>query len=55
MENSRSEAYAKSGVDITAGYRAVELMKTHIAKTMVPGVVSGIGGFGGCSSSILRV
>ena len=47
MENSRSEAYAKSGVDITAGYRAVELMKTHIAKTMVPGVVSGIGGFGG--------
>ncbi|MBO4423386.1 MAG: phosphoribosylformylglycinamidine cyclo-ligase [Clostridia bacterium] len=47
MENSRSEAYAASGVDITAGYRAVELMKTHIAKTMVPGVVSGIGGFGG--------
>lgn len=47
MENSRSEAYAKSGVDITAGYRAVELMKTHITKTMVPGVVSGIGGFGG--------
>ena len=47
MENSKSEAYAKSGVDITAGYRAVELMKAHIAKTTVPGVVSGIGGFGG--------
>ncbi|MBQ1848209.1 MAG: phosphoribosylformylglycinamidine cyclo-ligase [Clostridia bacterium] len=46
-ENSRSEAYARSGVDITAGYRAVELMKKHIAKTAVPGVVSGIGGFGG--------
>ncbi len=47
VENSRSEAYAASGVDITAGYRAVELMKKHIAKTAVPGVVSGIGGFGG--------
>ena len=47
VNNSRSEAYAKSGVDITAGYKAVELMKKHIAKTMIPGVVSGIGGFGG--------
>lgn len=47
MENSRSEAYAASGVDITAGYRAVELMKAHIARTNTPGVVSGIGGFGG--------
>ena len=47
IENSRSEAYAASGVDITAGYRAVELMKEHIARTNVPGVVSGIGGFGG--------
>ena len=47
IENSRSEAYAASGVDITAGYRAVELMKAHIARTNVPGVVSGIGGFGG--------
>ena len=44
---SRSDAYAASGVDITAGYRAVELMKAHIAKTQTPGVVSGIGGFGG--------
>ena len=47
VENSRSEAYAASGVDITAGYRAVELMKKHMARTAVPGVVSGIGGFGG--------
>ncbi len=44
---SRSEAYAASGVDITAGYRAVELMKQHIAKTMTAGVCSDVGGFGG--------
>ncbi|MBR3396317.1 MAG: phosphoribosylformylglycinamidine cyclo-ligase [Lachnospiraceae bacterium] len=44
---SRSEAYAAAGVDITAGYKAVELMKQHIAKTMIPGVCSDIGGFGG--------
>jgi len=44
---SRSESYAAAGVDITAGYRAVELMKKHIARTDIPGVVSGIGGFGG--------
>lgn len=47
MENSKSESYAAAGVDITAGYRAVELMKTHIARTMTPGVCSDIGGFGG--------
>ena len=45
--NSYSEAYAQAGVDITAGYRAVELMKSHIARTMTTGVVSDIGGFGG--------
>ena len=44
---SRSESYAAAGVDITAGYRAVELMKSHIARTTTPGVMSGIGGFGG--------
>jgi len=44
---SYSESYKKSGVDITAGYKAVELMKTHIARTMTSGVVSDIGGFGG--------
>ncbi len=47
IENSSSKAYADAGVDITAGYRAVELMKKHIASTVTPGVVSGIGGFGG--------
>lgn len=44
---SRSESYAAAGVDITAGYRAVELMKSHIARTMTSGVCSDIGGFGG--------
>lgn len=47
IENSSSKAYAEAGVDITAGYRAVELMKKHIAATATPGVCSGIGGFGG--------
>ena len=46
-ERSRSEAYAEAGVDITAGYRAVELMKRHIARTMVNGHSEDIGGFGG--------
>ncbi len=45
--NSKSEAYAAAGVDITAGYRAVELMKSHVMKTYIPGVISEIGGFGG--------
>ena len=44
---SRSESYAAAGVDITAGYRAVELMKSHIARTMTSGVYSDVGGFGG--------
>jgi len=44
---SHSESYAAAGVDITAGYRAVELMKKHIARTMVSGRESDIGGFGG--------
>lgn len=47
MKNSKSDAYAASGVDITAGYKAVELMKKHVDKTMTSGVVSDIGGFGG--------
>ena len=46
-ENSRSDSYAAAGVDITAGYKAVELMKKHIAKTMTAGVCSDVGGFGG--------
>ena len=44
---SFSESYKAAGVDITAGYKAVELMKKHVARTNTPGVVSGIGGFGG--------
>ncbi len=44
---SKSDVYAEAGVDITAGYRAVELMKKHIARTMTPGVCSDVGGFGG--------
>ena len=47
ITDSRSEAYAAAGVDITAGYRAVELMKGHIARTATEGVCSDIGGFGG--------
>ena len=44
---SYSESYKAAGVDITAGYKAVELMKEHIKRTNTPGVLSGIGGFGG--------
>ena len=44
---SESESYRAAGVDITAGYRAVELMKEHVARTAVPGVIGGLGGFGG--------
>jgi len=47
MLQSKSDSYAAAGVDITAGYRAVELMKQHIASTMTSGVLSDIGGFGG--------
>ncbi|MBQ6145783.1 MAG: phosphoribosylformylglycinamidine cyclo-ligase [Clostridia bacterium] len=47
ITDSRSEAYAAAGVDITAGYKAVELMKGHIARTATEGVCSDIGGFGG--------
>ena len=45
--SSRSDSYAAAGVDITAGYKAVELMKQHIAKTLTSGVCSDVGGFGG--------
>ena len=47
MSKSFSESYKDAGVDITAGYKAVELMKEHIARTTVFGNSSGIGGFGG--------
>ena len=48
MQNSRSESYAAAGVDITAGYKAVELMKAHIARTRNAGCLDDVGGFGGC-------
>ena len=48
MKNSRSESYAAAGVDITAGYKAVELMKSHIARTKNEGCLDDVGGFGGC-------
>ena len=47
MEKSFSASYAAAGVDITAGYKAVELMKQHVARTVIPGVMGGLGGFGG--------
>lgn len=47
MNNSHSASYAAAGVDIEAGYQGVQLMKKHVERTMIPGVVSGIGGFGG--------
>jgi len=47
VNRSESESYKAAGVDITAGYRAVELMKKHIARTMTAGVLGDVGGFGG--------
>ncbi len=47
MENSHSASYAAAGVDIEAGYKGVQLMKKHVERTFIPGVVSDLGGFGG--------
>ena len=47
-KNSFSASYAAAGVDITAGYRAVELMKKHVARTRNAGCLDDVGGFGGC-------
>ena len=47
-KNSQSASYAAAGVDITAGYKAVELMKAHIARTKNEGCLDDVGGFGGC-------
>ena len=47
-KNSHSAAYAAAGVDITAGYKAVELMKKHVARTKNAGCLDDVGGFGGC-------
>ena len=48
MKDSQSASYAAAGVDITAGYKAVELMKAHIARTRNEGCLDDVGGFGGC-------
>ena len=45
--DSFSESYKQAGVDVTAGYRAVEMMKSHVARTVTPGVLGNLGGFGG--------
>lgn len=47
MKNSFSESYKAAGVDVTAGYESVKLMKKHVERTNIPGVLDGIGGFGG--------
>lgn len=47
MEKSYSESYAAAGVDVTAGYESVERIKSHVKRTEIPGVIGGIGGFGG--------
>lgn len=47
MEKSFSASYAAAGVDVTAGYESVELIKSHVKRTTIPGVMGGIGGFGG--------
>ncbi len=47
MKNSFSESYKAAGVDVTAGYESVKLMKKHVERTNIPGVMDGIGGFGG--------
>jgi phosphoribosylformylglycinamidine cyclo-ligase len=47
MDHSYSGSYAAAGVDITAGYKAVELMKSHVQRTLTPGALGAIGGFGG--------
>ncbi|NLW70657.1 MAG: phosphoribosylformylglycinamidine cyclo-ligase [Eubacteriaceae bacterium] len=47
VKDSRSKSYEQAGVDVTAGYKAVELMKEHISKTRTPGVLDEVGGFSG--------
>ena len=47
MTKSYSDAYKAAGVDVTAGYKAVELMKKHVSRTTTAGVLDSIGGFGG--------
>ena len=46
-KNTVSASYAESGVNVQAGYDAVRLMREHVARTLTPGVLGGLGGFGG--------
>ncbi|MBQ6273796.1 MAG: phosphoribosylformylglycinamidine cyclo-ligase [Oscillospiraceae bacterium] len=54
MQNSHSASYAAAGVNIEAGYEGVRLMKKHVERTFISGVVSGIGGFGGLFAPDLK-
>ena len=47
MSKSYSDSYKAAGVDVTAGYESVRLMKEHVERTRIPGVLDSIGGFGG--------
>lgn len=51
---SFSDSYREAGVNIEAGYEGVKLMRRHVARTMIPGVVSDIGGFGGLFALIFK-
>lgn len=48
MNTSRSDAYAAAGVDITAGYEGVKLMRRHVERTQIPGVLSDLGALAAC-------
>ncbi len=54
MEKSFSESYKEAGVDVTAGYESVELIKKDVKRTAIPGVLGGIGGFGGLFAPDLK-
>ena len=54
MEKSYSNAYKEAGVDVTAGYESVELIKKDVKRTEIPGVLGGIGGFGGLFAPDLK-
>ena len=54
MEKSYSASYAAAGVDITAGYRSVELMKQYVARTMTENCIGGLGGFGGLAGIVAQ-
>ena len=55
MNDSFSASYAAAGVDVTAGYESVELIKSHVKRTEIPGVIGSIGGFGGMFELLIRL